>query len=143
MKLRHMGILILALVMLMSQVSAADNVTYFNNTTKIEFEGVDFNIPAGFGQLKNSEDYDGLGSDGETCFYINEAQGNITITVISDWMGMTLDELKEAGSTKLIINGHTGWNYTKDDMHCFAYLDDDKGVIVGATNETRLAQVII
>lgn len=146
MRLKQMLVMILVAVSLFALVSVAgagENIDYFNNTTEINFEGINFNIPLGFGESKVSEDYKDLGSDGKTCFYKNEAQGEIIITVVSDWMGLSLDELKEPGANKIILNNHKGWNYTKNDLHYFAYLYGDKGVIVGVTNETRLNEVII
>ena len=130
-------------VLIVGAVAASEDVEYFNNTTKITFEGIDFLIPIGFGESKAPEDFDGLGSEGQTCFYINDAKGEIVITVIDDWMGISLDELKKDGAQKIKLNGHKGWNYTEDDLHYFSYIDDDKGVIVGVTNETRLSQVIL
>ena len=104
---------------------------------------MDFTIPEGFGQLKDNEDFNDLGSDGKTCFYINEAKGEIQITVISDWMGMSLEELYKDGATKTKINGHNGWNYTENDLHYFGYVHNDTGILVGVTNETRLFEVIV
>ena len=143
MKLKWIIIFGLAVFVLISQVGAADNVSYYDNNTTITFEEIEFTIPEGFGEYKSHEDYDDLGSEGKTCFYINEAQGKIIITVISDWMGMSLDELKQPDAVKSKVNGYSGWNYTKDDLHHFAFIKEDKGVIVAVTNETRLAQVIV
>lgn len=123
--------------------SAAEDVQYSNETQNITFEGVDFAIPEGFGESKDSEDFDDLGSEGQTCFYINEAKGEIIITVISDWMGMSLDELEKEGANKVKINGHEGWNYTDDGLHYFGYVHNDKGILVGVTNETRLYEVVL
>jgi hypothetical protein len=144
MKLNKIIILIsmLIIVCLVSN-SYAENVTYSNETTNITFEGVNFTIPEGFGQLKDDEDFNDLGSDGKTCFYINEAKGEIQITVISDWMGMNLDELYKDGATKTKVNGHHGWNYTQDGLHYFGYVHNDTGILVGVTNETRLFEVIL
>ena len=128
---------------LVMQVSAIDNVTYFENTTKISFEGMEFMIPMGFGEYQDVKDFNDLGSDGKTCFYISEDYGHITITVISDWMGMSLDELYQEGATKTTINGHEGWNYTKDNLTHFGYVHDDHGVIVAVTNQSRLFEVVI
>lgn len=123
--------------------SAAEDVHYSNETQNITFEGVDFTIPEGFGESKDSEDFDDLGSEGQTCFYINEAKGEIIITVISDWMGMSLEELEKEGANKVKINGHEGWNYTDDGLHYFGYVHNDKGILVGVTNETRLYEVVL
>lgn len=121
----------------------AGNVDYFNETTKINFEGMEFMIPTGFGESRDAEDFNDLGSDGQTCFYINEAKGEIIITVVSDWMGMSLEELYQDGAVKTTINGHEGWNYTNKNLTCFGYVDNDTGVIVAVTNETRLKEVIL
>lgn len=146
MRLKQLSVMILVIISLSALITftgAVENIDYFNNTTEINFEGIDFTIPEGFGESKISEDYNDLGSEGKTCFYKNEAQGEIIITVVSDWMGMSLDELKEPGANKITLNNHKGWNYTKDNLHYFAYINDDKGVIVGVTNKTRLNEVII
>ena len=144
MKLNKIIILISMLIMLcLASNSYAENVTYSNESTNITFEGVDFTIPEGFGQLKDNEDFNDLGSDGKTCFYINEAKGEIQITVISDWMGMSLEELYKDGATKTKINGHSGWNYTENDLHYFGYVHNDTGILVGVTNETGLFEVIL
>ncbi len=144
MKLNKIIILISMLIMLcLASNSYAENVIYSNESTNITFEGVDFTIPEGFGQLKDNEDFNDLGSDGKTCFYINEAKGEIQITVISDWMGMSLEELYKDGATKTKINGHSGWNYTENDLHYFGYVHNDTGILVGVTNETRLFEVIL
>jgi hypothetical protein len=125
------------------QVTAGSNVNYSNESENITFEGVNFTIPKGFGESKDVEDFDDLGSEGKTSFYINEANGEIVITVISDWMGMSLDELYKDGAVKSSINGHKGWNYTENDLHYFAYVHDDKGILIGVTNQTRLYEVIL
>ena len=135
--------IILFALLLVGMASAGNNVDYFNNTTNITFEGVNFTIPQGFGELKDAQNYDDLGSDGKTCFYINEANGEIQITVISDWMGMTVDELYKDGATKTKINGHEGWNYTENNLTYFGYVENDTGILVGATNQTRLFEVVL
>ena len=129
--------------LIMPHAAADDDVKYSNETKNITFEGVDFTIPQGFGESKDDEDFDDLGSEGKTTFYINEYRGEIIITVISDWMGMSLEELEKENATKAKINGHDGWNYTEDGLNYFAYVDGDKGILVGVTNQTRLYEVIL
>lgn len=124
-------------------ISATDNISYSNESSKINFEGIDFVIPMGFGQSKSIEDYGELGSHGKTSFYINEYGGEIVITVVSDWMGMSLDELKKDGAVKSSIKGYEGWNYSEGNLTYFSYLNDDKGIIVGVTNQTRFNEIII
>ena len=58
-------------------------------------------------------------------------------------MGMSLDELYKEGASKAEINGHEGWNYTEGNLTYFGYVEDDSGIIIGVTNQTRLNEVII
>ncbi|WP_296784612.1 hypothetical protein [uncultured Methanobrevibacter sp.] len=142
MKVKVISLMILAFLFL-GMASAAENVDYSNETKNITFEGVNFTIPVGFGESKGNEDFNDLGSNGQTCFYVNEFNGEIIITVISDWMGMSLNELYKDGAIKSKVNGHEGWNYTEDDLHYFGYVHDDKGILIGVTNETRLYEIIL
>jgi hypothetical protein len=136
-------LLMLLLFLFLGMACAAENVNYSNQTKNITFEGVDFTIPEGFGESKADEEFKDLGSNGQTCFYINEWKGEIVITVISDWMGMSLNELYKDGAVKSNINGHEGWNYTENDLHYFGYVQNDRGILIGVTNETRLYEVIL
>lgn len=136
------SLMILAFLLL-GMASATEKVDYCNETKNITFRGVDFTIPEGFGESRDDEDFNDLGSNGQTCFYVNEWNGEIVITVISDWMGMSLDELYKDGAVKSKINGHEGWNYTEHGLHYFGYVHDDKGILIGVTNETRLYEVIL
>jgi hypothetical protein len=136
-------VLILLAFIVMGAAGAGESVDYSTESKNITFEGVDFTIPEGFGESKGNEKFNDLGSDGKTCFYINEYNGEIVITVISDWMGMSLEELHKDGAVKSTVNGHKGWNYTENGLHYFGYVHDDKGILVGVTNETRLFEVIV
>ena len=141
MNLKHVILASLIILILIAPVCADENISYFNETSKINFQGVDFMIPFGFGEAKANENYADLGSNGQTCFYINEYGGEIIITVASDWMG--IDELYKDGASKVRINGHEGWNYTKDNLTCFGYVEGNNAIIVEVTNQTRLSEVII
>ena len=143
MNFKHVILAGLIMFILIAPVCATELVGDFNNSTKITFEGIDFMIPLGFNESKTNQDFDDLGSHGKTCFYINEYGGEIIITVASDWMGMSLDELYKEGASKAEINGHEGWNYTEGNLTYFGYVEDDSGIIIGVTNQTRLNEVII
>lgn len=143
MNLKHVILASLIILIFIVPVCADENISYLNETSKINFHGVDFMIPFGFGEAKADENYEELGSNGQTCFYINEYGGEIIITVASDWMGMSLDELYKDGASKVRINGHEGWNYTKDNLTCFGYVEGNNAIIVEVTNQTRLSEVII
>ncbi len=142
MNLRHIILAGLIMFILIAPVCGEDNTTYFNQTSKVTFQGVDFMIPVGFGEVK-SQDFNDLGSEGKKCFYINEYGGEIIITVASDWMGMSLDELYQDGASKTTINNHEGWKYMNGNMTCFGYVEGDNAIILEVTNETRLSEVII
>lgn len=143
MKLKNIILITLILLTLIASVNASEELNYHQNSTNITFEGIEFTIPEGFSEHKDNENFDELGSEGKTCFYINEANGEIQITVISDWMGMNLDELYKKGAVKSTINGHEGWNYTQNNLHYFGYIENDAGVLIGVTNETRLFEIIM
>ena len=143
MNFRHAVLASLIIFILLAPVCADENVNYLDETSKINFHGVDFMIPFGFGEAKSSQEFEDLGSNGQTCFYINEYGGEIIITVASDWMGMSLDELYKEGASKIEINGHEGWNYTKNNLTCFGYVEGNNAIIVEVTNHTRLNEVII
>lgn len=134
--------MILLAFLLFAVVCADENVNLSENSTEITFEGVKFTIPQGFAESKNSEDFNDLGSEGQTCFYINDENEEIVITVISDWMGMNTDELHKDGAKKFIIKGHEGWSYKEGKLHYFGYVSDDKGILIGSTNRTLLKEVI-
>lgn len=139
MKLVRIIPVILLAFLMVSAVAASEDA----NATKVKFQGVEFMIPDGFNQSKDDESFDDLGSDGTTCFYVNETDGEIVITVIKDWMGMNIDELYKEGAKKGKIKGHEGWKYDEDDLHVFGYVDGDIGIIVAASNKTLLSQVIV
>lgn len=143
MNFKHIVLAGLIIFILLLPVYASGNADDFNNSTKITFEGIEFMIPVGFNESKDAQNFDDLGSQGKTCFYINEYGGEIVITVASDWMGMSLDELYKEGASKAKINGHEGWNYTEGNLTYFGYVQKDSGIIVGVTNQTRLAEVIV
>ena len=58
-------------------------------------------------------------------------------------LGMSLEELEKENSTKSQVNGHEGWKYTENGLHYFGYVHNDKGILVGVTNETRLYEIIV
>lgn len=78
MKAKHGALVILAamLFLMISQISA-QNITYFNDTTEITIEEVNFKIPEGFGVSVAPEDYNELGSHGKTAVYANEDRKSV------------------------------------------------------------------
>ena len=108
---------------------------------KVSFEGIEFSIPDGFNESGDVKDYNKLGSEGKTCFYAGN-DSDIEITVIHDWMGLSLDELKMKGSAKTTIKGHEGWKYKDDDLICFAFIEDDTGIIIGVSDYKLLSEII-
>ena len=109
----------------------------------INFQGVNFNIPDDFNKSGVVRDFNDLGSEGKTCRYINGSNEIIEITVVSDWMGMSLDDLHQDKASSTSIKGHDGWGFKKDNLYCFSYMDDDKGIIVGVSDKSLLNQIIV
>ena len=116
---------------------------YSSDIDTISFEGVNFHIMDDFKDSGKIRDYDGLGSDGKTCLYTNNESEKIEITVISDWMGISLDDFKRDGASKKTINGHKGWSYKQNDLSYFGYVSGDEGILVGVTNSSYLYDIII
>lgn len=143
MSFKHLILVALILMVFIAPACASEHINYSNQSTNITFEGVEFVIPVGFGESKDVQNFDDLGSQGKTTFYVNEYGGEIIITVASDWLGMSIDDLYKEGASKTRINGHEGWNYTEGNLTYFSYVDGDSGIIVGVTNQTRLSEVII
>ena len=133
--LKTVSILLLAFL-LFTTVYAGDDST-------VTFEGVDFNIPDGFNITGDIDDYEKLGSDAKTCQYANCLNETIELTVITDWMGMSLDDLYRDGAFKKTVNSHKGWCYDENNLHYFGYVDDDCGILIGVTNQSSLSEIII
>lgn len=89
------------------------------------------------------KDYDGMGSEGKTCVYINNDSCMIKLIVITDWMGISLDDFKNENATKDNINGHEGWKYHDKKFEYFGYVENNKGVLVATTNSPKFQEVII
>ena len=131
-------LLLICLVFLLSGIVCAGE-----NSTKITFEGVNFNIPDSFNQSGDVSDYDKLGSEGVRCLYQNGESESIEIIVVHDWMGMSLDDLHVDGAVKGVINSHEGWKYSQNGLYYFSYVDDDSGIIVGSQNQTLISEIIV
>ena len=125
--------LILFIFLIMTAVSAGE---------KIAFEGVNFHIPDNFTKSDDIMDYTKLGSEGKTCVYSNDLNETIELTVVSDWMGMSLNDFKCNGAVKKTINGHEGWSYNQKSLYYFGYISDDKGILVGVSNQTYLNEIV-
>ena len=67
---------------------------------KISFEDVNFHIPVNFTKSGAISDYTMLSSERKICVFSNDLNETIVITVISDWMGMSLDDFKCDGAVK-------------------------------------------
>ena len=109
----------------------------------VNFQGVDFNIPDDFNKSGVVRDFNDLGSEGKTCRYINGSNEIIEITVVSDWMGMSLDDLRQDKASSTSLRGHDGWSFKKNNLYCFSYIDGDKGIIVGVSDKALLNQIIV
>lgn len=138
-----LGIASILICFSISHVFADENVVFSNDPTNITFESVNFSIPQGFGMKGEVKDYDGMGSEGKTCVYINNDSCMIKLIVITDWMGISLDDFKNENATKDNINGHEGWKYHDKKFEYFGYVENNKGVLVATTNSSKFQEVII
>jgi hypothetical protein len=86
MNFKHLILVALILMVFIAPACASEHINYSNQSTNITFEGVEFVIPVGFGESKDVQNFDDLGSQGKTTFYVNEYGGEIIITVASDWL---------------------------------------------------------
>ena len=142
MKSKYLFLILIALF-LIAAVSASEEIKYSDESKNISVEGINFAVPEGFGQSKDLGDFAVLESYGPTCLYTNESGDKIVITVVSNLIGINIDEIYHGGAVESTINGHDGWKYTQDGMHFFGYLHNGKGVLVGCTDEKRLPEIIL
>lgn len=148
MKLKHFLIIGLAIAFIaVGPLSAADDdvnilsaldITPFNEDTNVTIDGINFNVPKGYGEQKDlakDDDKYNLGSEEVTLSnhqYLNEKGDmlNLQVIFIKD-KNYTMDSLTpENGAVKKTINGKEGFYYEQDDVATFMYAQDGKSVQV-------------
>ena len=127
----------------------AMHITPFSEDTVVTIDGIEFNIPAEFGE-------DGLASvDGEidtvndvdmitfSRTYKNENLDNIFIDIHYDELQSITDDMIEYNGDEKIINNVTGYYSHEDSLYSFDYVIDGKSVSVTASSEELLNKVIM
>ena len=161
MKLKHFLIIGLAIaIVAVAPLSAADDddvsilsaldITPFNEDTNVTIDGINFNVPKGYGEQKDlakDDDKYNLGSEEITLSnhqYLNEDGDMLSLQVvfIKD-KNFTMDSLSpEDGAVKKTINGKDGFYSEQDGIAMFMYAQDGKSVQVTG-KEDVVSKVIV
>jgi hypothetical protein len=147
MNLKHFVLIgLMIAVIAVSPLSAADDddismlealdITPFTEDTNVTIDGVDFNIPKGYGEqkdiTKDNDTYDlGFGEVTLSNYqYMNEDGMLLNIQVIfAKDKNFTMDALTpDDGSTKKTINDKEGFYTETDGIATFMYAQDGKSV---------------
>ena len=161
MNLKHFLIIGLAIaIVAVAPLSAADDddvsilsaldITPFNEDTNVTIDGINFNVPKGYGEQKDlakDDDKYNLGSEEITLSnhqYLNEDGDMLSLQVvfIKD-KNFTMDSLSpEDGAVKKTINGKDGFYSEQDGIAMFMYAQDGKSVQVTG-KEYVVSKVIV
>ena len=120
-----------------SMLSALD-ITPFNDDTNVTIDGINFNVPKGYGEQKDiakDDDKYNLGNEEITLSnhqYLNKDGDMLSLQVISiKDKNYTSDSLTpEDGTVKKTINGKEGFYSEQDGIAMFMYAHDGKSVQV-------------
>lgn len=134
-------------VMALTPLSAADedygildalDITPFDADTNVTIDGIDFNVPKGYGEekdiTKDKDSYDlGMGEVTLSNYqYMNEDGDLLNLQVMSvKDKNFTMDLITpEDGEVKKTINGKEGFYSEKDGIAMFRYAQDGKSITV-------------
>jgi len=161
MNIKHLLIIGLVIgIIAISPLSATDgddismldalDITPFGEDTNVTIDGIDFNVPKGYGEQKDiakDDDSYSLGSFEVTLSnhqYLNEDGDLLNLQVIfAGDKNFTEDLLTpDDGAVKKTINGKEGLYTESDDVATFIYAQDGKYVQVTADKDV-LSNVIL
>lgn len=146
-------------MMALAPLSAADedygildalDITPFDEETNVTIDGIDFNVPKGYGEqkdiTKDNDSYDlGFGEVRLSNYqYMNEDGDLLNIQVMSvKDKNFTNDLLTpEDGEVKKTINGKEGFYSENDGVAMFRYAQDGKSILVAGESDV-VSNVII
>lgn len=146
-------------MMALAPLSAADedygildamDITPFDADTNVTIDGIDFNVPKGYGEqkdiTKDNDSYDlGFGEVTLSNYqYINEDGDMLNIQVMSvKDKNFTADLITpEDGEVKKTINGREGFYSENDGVVMFRYAQDGKSILVAGESDV-VSNVII
>lgn len=145
-------IILVVAVSALSAVSAyldSAGITPFSVDTKVNVDGHDFMIPAGYGE-DTKEHKDGVYENGYKNYkrtYFNDDVDMIGITIFysDDGHEMELETFKEADSIEKTISGKHGYLEKSDnsDLYFFTYVEDNKCILLSAPDESMFSKIII
>ena len=159
MNFKHLLIIGLAIAIIsIGFVSAADDdvsilsaleITPFSEDTTVTIDGIDFNIPKGYGEqedIRKENDTVSVGNMEVTLSnyqYLNEKGDMLNLQVIFiNGKNYTMNSLKpEGGEVKKTINGTEGFYSETDGIATFRYVQDGKSVQI-AGNKDIVPKVI-
>ena len=139
-------------MMALAPLSAADedqgildamDITPFDADTNVTIDGIDFNVPKGYGEqkdiTKDNDSYDlGFGEVTLSNYqYINEDGDLLNIQVMSvKDKNFTDDQITpEEGEVKKTINGKEGFYSETDGVAMFRYAQDGKSITVTGVSD--------
>ena len=154
------GVFVIGIIVAISPLYASDDVsildamdiTPFSEDTIVTVDGLDFNIPKGYG-----EEVGALTKDGETKkihnsefityshHYLNDDGNSISVDIYYDeHQSIDLNMFsKDSGEIEKNIDGNDGL-FLQDVGFCsFTYILDGKAIMLSAKNETVISDVII
>jgi hypothetical protein len=137
----------------MSAASALDfndisDLLLGNSQGTVNVSGIDFNIPEGFTELENES----FESDNPFVDYNTSSKtfmntsGDVIILAVSSSDFSTGDNLaKDAslGGNKTTINGVEGYESTDPNFYDFAFVKDDKLVIISASDKELINDIVV
>ena len=146
--------LIIAAIVTLSPVLASDvnlldalDITPFSEDTVVTIDGIDFNIPKGYGEksAKDNEIDKVKGVDFITFQrdYMNNDADLISISVFYDSAKSTNDITPHEGEVKKTIDGVDGVLLKEDGFVSFSYCLDGKTIMISAKDETQIADIIM
>lgn len=158
---RHLLIvgLVIGMIVAISPLYASDvsmldalDITPFSEDTVVNIDGIDFNIPKGYGEDVGVSTKDGEiekvhGVDFMTFghHYLNDDGDSISIDIFYDENQLgDLDSLsKGSGEVEKNIDGNDGLFLQESGYCSFTYILDGKTIMVTAENETMISDIII
>lgn len=130
-----------------SGVLSKHGITPYSQDTIVSVDGMNFNIPAGFGEDTSSAENlknDGNGLITSTKGYLNDKGEIISITVEHGKTVKSIDEFMtgKSGATKKTINGHQGVLIKNNKTVTFMYLQDGRSVGITGIDDSLFDKVI-
>lgn len=140
---------VLLFFLLIAGVSATEDIDFSDTNTTVTLDGVNFNIPAGFGELKNlsvnEKDENGVVKLGS--FFTNPDNDLLMVSVVTanqEINGDLTNYLPENVSAyNRTIDGHDGIRWQDSGEEFFLYVQGNDVVIIEAPSESYFEDMIL